>query len=148
MIKNINLGNRESALEMLYHLKQNKYDSLDVRIRNSHIKELNTKLGRNVFKNDVVYANALMFWEIMQPLGGRGKHHYHGLSPENVYEALSTMRYSENVILSYDNRYVIVTLATIANGISIAAIVTPEGHAKELVNRNVIKIITIYPSEK
>lgn len=63
MIKNINLGNRESALEMFYHLKQNKYDSLDVRIRNSHIKELNTKLGRNVFKNDV----------FMQTLGCFGK---------------------------------------------------------------------------
>lgn len=84
----------------------------------------------------------------MQPLGGRGKHHYHDLSPENVYEALSTMRYSENVILSYDNRYVIVTLATIANGISIAAIITPTGRTKELMNKNIVRIITIYPSEK
>lgn len=86
-----------------------------------------------------------MFWEVMQPLGGKGKHHYHNLSPENVYEALSTMRYSNNVTISYDNRYVIVTLATIAGGISIAAIVTPEGHTKQLNKKNVIRIITMYP---
>ena len=89
-----------------------------------------------------------MFWEVMQPLGGKGKHHYHNLTPEEVYEALSMMHYSKDVTLSYDNRYVIVTLATTAGGISIAAIVTPEGHTNELVNRDVIKIITMYPQKE
>ena len=145
MQKNINLGDKGSAIDILRNLKENKYESLEIRVRNSHIKDLNNVLGRKIFKNDVVYANAIMFWEIMQPVGGKGKHHYHNLSPENVYEALSTMRYSNNVTISYDNRYVIVTLATIAGGISIAAIVTPDGHTKQLNKKNVIKIITMYP---
>lgn len=145
MQKNINLGDKGSAIDILRSLKENKYESLEIRVRNSHIKDLNNVLGRKIFKNDVVYANAIMFWEIMQPVGGKGKHHYHNLSPENVYEALSTMRYSNNVTISYDNRYVIVTLATIAGGISIAAIVTPEGHTKQLNKKNVIRIITMYP---
>lgn len=145
MQKNINLGDKGSAIDILRNLKENKYESLEIRVRNSHIKDLNNVLGRKIFKNDVVYANAIMFWEIMQPVGGKGKHHYHNLSPENVYEALSTMRYSNNVTISYDNRYVIVTLATIAGGISIAAIVTPEGHTKQLNKKNVIRIITMYP---
>ena len=145
MQKNINLGDKGSAIDILRNLKENKYESLETRVRNSHIKDLNNVLGRKIFKNDVVYANAIMFWEIMQPVGGKGKHHYHNLSPENVNEALSTMRYSNNVTISYDNRYVIVTLATIAGGISIAAIVTPEGHTKQLNKKNVIRIITMYP---
>ena len=145
MQKNINLGDKGSAIDILRNLKENKYESLEIRVRNSHIKDLNNVLGRKIFKNDVVYANAIMFWEIMQPVGGKGKHHYHNLSPENVNEALSTMRYSNNVTISYDNRYVIVTLATIAGGISIAAIVTPEGHTKQLNKKNVIRIITMYP---
>ena len=145
MQKNINLGDKGSAIDILRNLKENKYESLEIRVRNSHIKDLNNVLGRKIFKNDVVYANAIMFWEIMQPVGGKGKHHYHNLSPENVYEALSTMRYSNNVTISYDNRYVIVTLATIAGGISIAAIVTPDGHTKQLNKKNVIRIITMYP---
>lgn len=145
MQKNINLGDKESAIDILRNLKENKYEFLEIRVRNSHIKDLNNVLGRKIFKNDVVYANAIMFWEIMQPVGGKGKHHYHNLSPENVYEALSTMRYSNNVTISYDNRYVIVTLATIAGGISIAAIVTPDGHTKQSNKKNVIRIITMYP---
>ena len=148
MIKNINLGNKKSAIESLTQLKENKYENLEIRLFNTHITDLNKVLEKKVFKNDVVYANAIMFWEIMQPLGGKGKHHYHSLSPENVYMALSTMRYSKNVKLSYDNRYVIVTLATIVNGVGIAAIVTPNGHAKRFANRDVVKIITIYPCEK
>ena len=148
MIKNINLGNKESSLKILYHLKQNKYHSLDIRLINTHIKDLNNILGKNVFKNDVVYANAIMFWEIMQPLGGKGKHHYHNLTPENVFEALSTMHHSENVTLSYDDRYVIVTLAKIAGGINIAAVVTPKGSSVQKLNRNVIRIITMYPCSK
>ena len=148
MIKFINLGNEKSAIESLTLLKENKYEDLEIRLYNTHITELNALLGKKVFKNDVVYANAMMFWEVMQPLGGKGKHHYHNLTPENVYEALSTMHYSEDVTLSYDERYVIVTLATIADGISIAAIVTPKGNAKQLNGRNIIKIITMYPCNK
>ena len=89
-----------------------------------------------------------MLLEIMQPLGEKGSHHYHNLTPEIVYEALSTMRYSESVTLSYDNRYVIITLATIADGINIATIVSPSGKTKELGDRNVIRIITMYPHDK
>ena len=148
MIKNINLGNKESSLKMLKHLKTNKYESLEIRMRNSHIKDLNLLLGRKIFKNDVVYTSASMLWEVMQPLGGRGKHNYHNLTPENVYEALSTMRYSKNVTLSYDNRYVIVTLATTIGEISIAVIVTPSGAMKDNRNNYVTKVITIYPYKK
>lgn len=148
MEKFINLGNEKSAIETLTLLKENKYENLEIRIYNSHITDLNKTLGKKVFKNNAVYANAIMFWEVMQPVGGKGKHHYHNLSPENLYEALSTLRYSEKVTLSYDNRYVIVTLATIAGGINIAAIVTPEGHAKQLLKRKVVRIITIYPCDK
>ena len=148
MVKAINVGNEKSAIESLTLLKENKYEDLEIRLHNTHITDLNKVLGKNVFKNGAVYASGIMFWEIMQPLGEKGKHHYHNLTPENVYKALSTMRYSENVSLSYDNRYVIITLATIEDGISIAVIVTPEGHTKKLIRRNVVRIITIYPCKK
>ena len=148
MEKFINLGNEKSAIESLKLLKENKYENLEVRLYNTHITELNVLLGKKIFKNDVVYANAGMLWEVMQPLGGRGKHNYHNLSPENVYEALSTMRNSTNVTLSYDNRYVIVTLATTIGDASIAVIVTPTGSIQQERNKNVAKVITIYPYKK
>lgn len=145
MEKFINLGNEKSAIESLKLLKENKYENLEIRLYNTHITELNVLLGKKIFKNDVVYANAGMLWEVMQPEGGRGKHNYHNLSPENVYEALSTIHDSKDVTLSYDNRYVIITLATIKEDVCIAAIVTAEGTLKQNLYKKVTRIITIYP---
>ena len=58
------------------------------------------------------------------------------------------MRNSTNVTLSYDNRYVIVTLATTIGDVSIAVIVTPTGSIQQEINKNVAKVITIYPYKK
>ena len=74
-----------------------------------------------------------------------GKHHHHGLRPENIYEALSTMRYSKNISISYDNRYVIVTLASIKEDLNLAVIVEPGGSLKDNAKANIIRIVTIYP---
>lgn len=145
MQKIINLGNKKASLELLKHLSKNKYEAIEIRIKNTHIKELNKLIGKNVFKNDMVYADASMFWEIMQPLGGRGKHNFHNLSPENVYDALSTIRNSTQVTLSYDNRYVIVTLATLECSVNIIAVVTPTGTLRTNVSKKITKIITLYP---
>ena len=148
MIKIINLGNQKSAIELLKILKENKYENLEIRLANTHITDLNKLLEKKIFKNGIVYTSASMLWEVMQPIGGRGKHNYHNLSPENVYEALSTMRYSKDVALSYDNRYVIVTLATTIGDISIAVIVTPIGTINMARNKCITKVITIYPYKK
>ena len=145
MQKIINLGNKKASLELLKHLSKNKYEAIEIRIKNTHIKELNRLIGKKVFKNDMVYADASMFWETMQPLGGRGKHNFHNLSPENVYDALSTIRNSTQVTLSYDNRYVIVTLATLECGVNIIAVVTPTGTIRTNVSKKITKIITLYP---
>ena len=84
----------------------------------------------------------------MQPLGKKGKHNYHNLSPEEVYNALRTMKDSKDIEISYDNRYVIVTLATILENINIAVIVTPDGNLKKDLREKVTRIITLYPYKK
>ena len=104
MNQTINIGNKDATLLFLTNLKNSKYQLTDIRLNNTHISDLNAVLGRKVFKNDVVFISSRTLWEVMQPIGGSGKHNYHGLTPENVYEAISTMRHSKNVTLSYDNR--------------------------------------------
>ena len=148
MFKIINIGNQESAITVLTEIKENDYVPFDVRITNSHITNLNSVLGKKVFRKDALYVGSDTLWEIMQPTGSKGKHHHtHGLSPEEVFGALSTIKDSKDITISYDNRFVIVTLETISDGANIVVIVSPNCPLINNADANIIKIITIYPSK-
>ena len=41
--------------------------------------DLNEKIGFVIFKNNSLYINSHSLWELMQPIGGKGGHHYHEL---------------------------------------------------------------------
>ena len=143
----INLGNRKTAIMILEFFSLKKM-SVDIKIINTHIKELNKILKRKIFKKDSLFINAESLWEIMQPIGNKGKHNYHGLSPEKIYDALSTIRFSKDIIVSYDDRYLILTLATVFKEVNIAVIVTPKGNVKSSHQKEINRIITIYPFSK
>lgn len=146
MLKIINLANKKSALKVLEETKNSKNCNYDIRIHNSHITELNRVLGRKVFKKDALYINSGTLKEIMLPVGRSGKHHHqHGLSPIEIFSALSTIKDSNDVSISYGNRYIIVTLATIYNGVNLVVIVEPNSALLNHLNAKIIKIITIYP---
>ena len=148
MIKTINLGNKKESIEALSTFKEKKGISRYIRIINSNIKDLNKVIGRNVFKKDALYINSLSLWEIMQPLGAKGKHHYHGLTPEQVYDALSRLQYSKEVYTSYEDRYIVITDVFVTEEVRLVVIVTPnETLIKENID-NVIVIISIYPSDR
>ena len=149
MLANINLGNKKDSIKILSSMKcEKRPDNYDIRIHNSHITELNTVLGKKVFKKNALYIGSETLWEIMQDVGGKGKHHYHGLSPRDVYNALITLRYSKEIDVSYDDRYLIVTLATVFDDINIAVIVATNGFLKTNLKKKVNKIVTIYPYKK
>lgn len=145
----LNLGNKTFVLKILIDLNKKKPNNYDIRITNSHITNLNNVIGRKVFKKDALYVSSETLWEIMQPLEVEGKHHHtHELSPEEIYNALSTLKDSKEISVSYDNRFVIVTLATIYDGANLVIIVAPDSPLINDANANIIKIITIYPDKK
>ena len=148
MFKIVNLGNQEMAIKTIAEIKENDYVPFDVEIRNSHITELNKILGRKIFKNCKLYIGSQTLWEIMQPIGKKGVHHHHGLSPYEVYSALASLRFSKDISISYDNRYLIVTLATTLDNVNIAVIVTPKGNIEGNQKKNVNRVITLYPYKK
>ena len=147
MIKAINLGNKNESITALNSLKTKKGGSRYIRIINSNIKELNKVIGRKVFKKDALYINSLSLWEIMQPVGGKGSHHYHGLTPEQVYGALSRLKYSKEIYTSYEDRYIVITDVAITNEVKLIVIVTPNAVLYKERKDNVAVIITIYPSD-
>lgn len=148
MLNFINLGKEKSAIKNIEQIKNNKKRFQNIRIINSHITRLNKVIGKKVFKKDALYISAETLWEIMQPLGGKGKHNYHNLSPVDIYNALRTLKDSKDISISYDNRYVIVTLATIFDEANIVVVVSPNDFLNGYPNVEVTKVITIYPIKK
>lgn len=148
MFKTINLGNERSSLEILKRIKEKDKTSFDIRITNSHIKNLNAILGKNVFKKDALFINAETLREIMKPIGGKGKHHFHGLDPFIIFDILSQIKNSQLVIESYDQRYLIITIAELTGNKKYAVIVQPNCYQKELKTNFITRIVTIYPYNK
>ena len=148
MIKYLNLGNEKLTINSLETLKTNKTIQHDIRITNSHITNLNSVLNKKVFKKDALYIDSETLWEIMQPIGNKGKHNFHNLAPINIYDALVTMKLSKEIEVSYDNRYLIVALATVFDDVNLVVIVTPIGNLRDNSKAIVNRIITIYPKKK
>ena len=144
----INLAERDSAINQLTIFRDKEYVPFYVRISNSHIKSLNKVIGRVIFKKDAVYINSQTLHEIMQPVGGKGKHNYHGLTHENVYNALIRMRYSQNIITTFDDRYVVITDVVVVDDVKLLIIVSSDTTIVSESLDSVITIITIYPSDK
>jgi len=148
MNKYINIANKNESLYTLNYFRDNRCSPFFVRISNLHIKDLNKVLGRNVFKKDAVYINSETLWDIMQPIGGKGSHHHHGLTPEDVYNSLSRLRYSKQVKLSYDNRVVAITDVIVNDYLRLFVVVSPNTSAVTENLISIISVVTIYPSDK
>ncbi len=148
MQKRLNIGNKESSLELLKLIKETKYAPFDLRIMNAHLLSLNRKIGRTIFRKDALYINSNTLWEIMQPIGGVGKRHYHELSPQDILDTLRGIKDADEVNESYDGRYVIITLVMYQKRIPIAIILEPRGQLIDNTKAEVARVITMYPYNK
>ena len=141
----INLGNKTFALLVLEQLKENDYVPFDVEITNSHITELNELTGKKLFSKASLFVNSNTIHELMQPIGGKGQHNYHGLTPEDIYMALSSIKDPKYVFIVKNKRYAIISieLSHYKNPLMIVV----ETGAGTLLNdkANINKVVTIYP---
>lgn len=144
----LNLANKDVCIALLEEIRDNDYVPFYLRIANSHIKDLNKVIGRNVFRKDAFYINSISLCEIMQPVGGKGSHHYHGLTPDEVYNALSRIQYSKSVIPTDDDRFVVITDVEVKEGLYLLVIIARDQYLYKEGLDNVAVIITIYPSNR
>lgn len=147
MRKIINIGNKKNALNTLLYYRTNEYVPFDVKIINTHIKELNDLIGLNIFSKDSLFINSKTLWEIMQPVGGKGNHNYHGLTEVDVYLALESIQNPYAVITSINDRYSIISVEVSHFNKQLVVII--EKNASLILNTkaNVNKVVTIYPKD-
>ena len=143
----INAGNTESAKAVIAQFKENDYVPFDVEITNSHIMELNNLIGKKIIKKGTLYINSHTLWEIMQEVGDKGKHNYHGLTVEDIYDALLSIRNPDFVYMAKSSRYAVVSSKLSHFNIPLVLIIEIGAGTTTDINANINKIVTIYPKD-
>ena len=149
MIKAINIKNRNDAEQELIRLQKKKYPALDIRFENAHLLDLNTLIQKSIFVKNDLFANAEMLWEIMQPVGTKGSHNSHGLTPKEILDVLNSLVDPYYVYKSETpNRYVIVSLIIRESGEPFVVIIEVGANLGFGEENNINKMITMYPKSK
>ena len=144
----INLGERESSIVTLEQLGHNEYVPFDVQITNSHIMDLNNLIGRKVFRNNLLYINSETLHDIMKNEEGKGQHNYHGLSPEDVYMALSSIKDPQYVFVAKYNRYAIISVELSHLKLPLMLVIEAKAKLIKHLYAEINKIVTIYPKDQ
>ena len=109
MNKTINIRNTKSINDIEMY-KNKKYSSIDIEITNVHLRKLNEIIGFDLFKKNNLFIDSDTLYEIMQPIGGKGSHNYHNLTPEDVFYALRYLDNPKYVYKDKTNRFAIVPI--------------------------------------
>ena len=143
----INIKNKR-AINEIQKFKDKKYSLVDIKLENVHLREVNKLLPFILFEKNDLYINSVTLWELMQPTGSTGIHNYHGLSPEDIYNALNSIEEPYCVFRVKNERYAIIP-TYISSFKEPLMVVIEKG--SELINKknaNINKIVTIYPKSK
>ena len=145
----INIGNKLASLKYLKEIKEHQYAPFDLRIVNSHITDINKLIGRRLIKKDALYINSETLWEIMQPQGHKGRHHnQHGLTENDVHNALANISEPYCIYMSRYDRCAIVSIALSHFSEKTITIIEINADLTGFKNAGIYKIITMYPKSK
>ena len=140
----INIGNKKKAEEDLEVYRNKHYESIDIEFTNVHLLKLNVLIGHRFFSKNSLYVHSSTLWEVMQPVGQKGKHHYHGLEPHDIIDALSILSDTSLIYETNQNRYAVIVdgneqYKNISVVIELGAGLTNNRNAK------INKLVTIFP---
>ena len=144
----LNVSNKESSIELLERLSDKDYVPFDVEITNSHIIELNELTGRKLFSKSSLYINSKTLYDIMQPAGKSKSHNFHGLTPEDVFMSLASIKDPKYVFVTKFERYAIVSIELSHFDYPLMMVVEKGAGLQNDTEARVNKIITIYQKDQ
>ena len=145
MKRTINIANREKAIENLKDYKEKKYVLTDVKFLNVHLREINKLLEFDIFVKNDLFINTISLWELMQPLGDKGGHNYHDLSPENIVDALSSITEPYCILKTEISQYAILSTTISHFGEPLMVIIEVGAGLDKNINANINKLVTMFP---
>lgn len=141
----INVKEKEKSINDLDEFRKKKYKEKDVRFTNVDLVKLNRKTRKNIFDKNDLFISSDTLWEIMQEEGGSGIHNYHGLTAEDIIDALNSINEPYALFESKHSRYAIVTTTLTHFGEPLMIIVEVGAGLHSNINANINKIVTMYP---
>ena len=145
MERTINIANREKAIENLKDYKEKKYVLADVRFLNVHLREINKLLEFDIFVKNDLFINTISLWELMQPIGDKGGHNYHDLSPEDIVDALSSITEPYCILKTEISQYAILSTTLSHFGEPLMVIIEVGAGLDKNINANINKLVTMFP---
>ena len=145
MNKTINIANREKAIEDLQNYKEKQYVLTDIRFINVHLREINKLLESDIFDKNDLFINTISLWELMQPIGNKGGHNYHDLSPEDIVDALSSITEPYCILKTEISQYAILSTTISHFGEPLMVIIEVGAGLDRNINANLNKLITMFP---
>lgn len=144
MKKTINIRNKKDAITALQDFQEKQY-TCDVRFTNVHLKELNTLVHLELFTKNDLFVEAGTLWDLMQPLGDERLHHFHALTPTDIYETLRNITHPYCVLENSEGRIEI--LSSIESHFGVPLIVVIELKSGLIVedSANINKMVTMFP---
>lgn len=144
MVKVINVKSVD-ALKQISKYKNNKYVMHDVRFENVHMKRINALINYDLFSKNDLFINSVGLWELMQSKGGKGGHHYHDLTPEEVLDALNNIISPYCIFKTKQNRLSIILSCVCHKDNPLMAVVEVGVGLIDDEEANINKLVSLYP---
>ena len=145
MNKIINIKNKKEAIKSLTLYKEKQYVLTDIRFINVHLREINKLLESDIFDKNDLFINTISLWELMQPIGDKGGHNYHDLSPEDIVDALSSITEPYCILKTEISQYAILSTTISHFGEPLMVIIEVGAGLDRNINANINKLITMFP---
>ena len=144
MIKIINIKSSD-ALKQITEYKNKLFSMHDIRLENVHLRKINELVRKNIFSKNDLFVNSTSLWEMMQPQGKQGGHHYHDLTPEEVLDALNNIISPYCIFKTKQNRLSIILSCACYKDNPLMAVVELDADLIDTKNAKINKLVSLYP---
>ena len=144
MNKIIDVKNKK-AIKEIERFRLKKYQMTDIRFVNVHLKRLNKLLSYDLFSKNDLYINSSTLWELMQPVGDSGSHNYHGLSSQDIVDAISGIEDPYCILRVKRERMAAVPVSTMDPKRQLMVVIEIGAELIGHLHAGINKVVTIYP---
>lgn len=144
MNKVINIKTNK-AIKEIREFKIKKYNPVDVKFENVHLRKLNKLTSIDLFNKNDLYINSVTLWELMQPIGNAGAHNYHELSEEDIFNAINNLENPQFIFKVKNERLSIIPVCISSFDEPLMVVVEIGSGLINNKHANINKIVTMYP---
>ena len=124
--------------------KEKEYQ-VEVRFDNVHLRDINKLINFNLFSKNDLFVDAGTLFDLMQPIGGKRKHNYHGLTPVDILESLKNIDNPYCVLENEENRVAIISSIISHFGDPLMVVIELNAGLMGDTFANINKMVTMFP---